>query len=63
MAEERRWCTGRRASEYFSIPYKTLLLLRAQGRLPAGSSLRLGRALRFDIQAIEAGAGLRGGKR
>jgi hypothetical protein len=53
-----RWCTGKEASEYFQLPYRTLLTLRAAGRLPAGSTLRLGRALRFDVVVIEAGLAL-----
>jgi len=50
---ERRWLTIREAAEYFSISAKTLYSLAARSRLPAGSTLRLGRQIRFDIQTIE----------
>jgi len=57
-APERRWYTGREASEILRIKYKTLLTLAGRGMLPKGSTLRLGRAIRFSVEAIEAGAGL-----
>ena len=55
----KRWCSIREAAAYFSIPAGTLYSLNGRGRLPKGSVLRLGRALRFDIQAIENGAAIK----
>ena len=56
MNERRRWSTVKEAAAHFQMPRRTLYSLVARGRLPAGSVLRLGRQLRFDITAIEAGA-------
>lgn len=54
---EKRYLTVAEAGRYFSISPKTLYSLAARGRLPV---LKLGRAIRIDIAAIEAG--LEGGK-
>ena len=62
MTEPRRWYTGHEASEILRVKYKTLLTLAGRGVLPKGSTLRLGRAIRFSVEAIEAGAGMRGKK-
>jgi len=55
---ERRWFSAAEASVYFSKPKKSFYSLAARNLLPAGSVIKLGRELRFDIAAIEAGAAL-----
>ena len=56
MSPERRWFTAAEASAYFSKPAKSFYSLAARKLLPPGSVIKLGRELRFDIAAIEAGA-------
>ncbi len=51
----RKWVSIEEAASFFSIPKKTIYSLAARGRLPAGSTMKLGRALRLDLSAIEAG--------
>jgi len=53
----RRWLTIAEASEYFALSRKTLYSLAARGRLPANSVLRLGRQIRINVKAVEAGIG------
>lgn len=54
----RRWFTAAELSAYFSKPKKSFYSLAARNLLPVGSVIKLGRELRFDIAAIEAGAAL-----
>jgi hypothetical protein len=63
-----RWVSVGVASEFFSLPRKTLYSLLARGRLPAGSTLRVGRLLRFNLEKLAAGLvvgtpGRKGGER
>jgi hypothetical protein len=51
----RKWVAVDVAAEWFSIPQKTLYSLAARGRLPDGSIIKLGRAIRFNLAAIEDG--------
>lgn len=53
--EPRRWLRVDDAAERLSLPKKTLYSLAARGRLPEGSIMKIGRAIRFDIVAIETG--------
>jgi excisionase family DNA binding protein len=50
----RRWVTASEAAEYFKISAKTLYSLVGRRRLPPGSFIKIGRALRFDLAKIEA---------
>jgi excisionase family DNA binding protein len=63
MPIERRWLSVHEAGLYFGLNAKTIYSLAARKRLPAGSVLRLGRQLRIDVSAIEAGAELKRGQR
>lgn len=47
------WRSIPSAAEYFRTKPKTLYSLAARGRLPEGSVLRLGRAIRLNIEIIE----------
>lgn len=58
----RRWYSIPEAASYFDMKVKTLYSLAARGRLPKGSVLRLGRAIRIDVTAIESAAGGQGRK-
>jgi hypothetical protein len=53
---ERKWVSCREAGEFFGIPAKTFYSLVARGRLPAGSVLKIGRAIRINISVIEQAA-------
>jgi hypothetical protein len=50
-----KWVKAAEAATYFSIPPKTLYSLAGRHLLPPGRTLRLGRGLRFNLEAIEAG--------
>jgi excisionase family DNA binding protein len=63
MAEMKRWLTIREAAAFFSIPPRTLYSLIGRGLLPAGGVLRLGRQIRINVEAIEASAALKSGRR
>ncbi len=53
----RKWLTIAEASKYFALKSpKTLYSLAARDRLPKGSILRLGRQIRIDVAAVEAGS-------
>lgn len=54
MTEQKRWLRIGEAAKYFDINPKTLYSLIARHRLPPGSVIRLGKAIRIDIAAIEA---------
>ena len=54
---ERRWVSVGEASAYFGINRKTLYSLAARGLLPPGAVLKLGRAIRINLSAIEEAAG------
>ncbi len=59
--EPRRWYSIPVAAEYFGMKSpKTLYSLAARGRLPEGSVLKIGRQIRLNIAAIEAGTVLSG---
>lgn len=59
--ETRRWLRVDEAADRLALPKKTLYSLAARGRLPEGSFMKIGRAIRFDILAIETGlAGSKG---
>jgi len=49
----RRWVSVSEAGEYFGIKPKTLYSLVGRGLLPKGAVLRLGRAVRIDVNAVE----------
>ena len=53
----RRWVSVKDASEYLSLNPKTLYSLAARGLLPPGAVLKLGRAIRINLSAIEEAAG------
>ena len=53
--EPRRWLRVDEAANRLALPKKTLYSLAARGRLPEGSIMKIGRAIRFDILAIENG--------
>lgn len=53
---ERKWFSIPEAAQYFDMKAKTLYSLAARGYLPQGAILRLGRAIRIDVKAIEAEA-------
>lgn len=55
MTAPRKWVEIAQAADFLSIKKSTLYSLAARGRLPAGSIMRIGRALRFNLEAIEAG--------
>lgn len=55
MNAPRRWCTVRQAGEIFQVSPKTIFSLIGRGRLPAEAVLRIGRQIRLDVAAIEAG--------
>jgi len=59
---ERRWVSIDEISKYFSLPKKTLYSLAARKRLPVGSTIRIGRTIRFDVLLIEAGLSVDGGR-
>lgn len=52
--EDRRWVSVRQAEAYFNLPPTTLYSLIGRRRLPAAAILRLGRAIRVDVRAIES---------
>ena len=49
-----KWVDADRAAEYFGISRQTLYNRKCSGALPAGTYLKFGRALRFDIIALQA---------
>ena len=49
-----RWVDADRTAEYFGISRQTLYNRKCSGALPAGTYLKFGRALRFDIVALQA---------
>lgn len=53
--EPRRWLRVDEAADRLALSKKTLYSLAARGRLPDGSILKIGKAIRFDIIAIETG--------
>ncbi|MCX6575324.1 MAG: helix-turn-helix domain-containing protein [Candidatus Aminicenantes bacterium] len=53
VTEAHRWLTPAQAADFFQISQKTLYSLASRKRLPEGSVLRLGRALRFNLERIE----------
>ncbi|MBN2241148.1 MAG: helix-turn-helix domain-containing protein [Acidobacteria bacterium] len=55
MNTPRRWLTVRQAGELFQVSPKTLFSLIGRGRLPAEAVLRIGRQIRLDVAALEAG--------
>jgi len=50
---QKRWFSVSEAAEYFAFSTKTLYSLIGRGRLPRGSVLRIGRAIRIDVHKIE----------
>ena len=59
----RRWLSIKEVAQYFGLKSpKTLYMLVGKGKLPTGSVLRIGRQIRVDIAAIEAGAAIKGRK-
>jgi len=55
--ETRRWFSIPAAAEYFGLKSaKTLYSLIGRDRLPKGAVLRIGRQIRLNVAAIEAGA-------
>jgi excisionase family DNA binding protein len=57
---ERRWYAIDETADRLRLCRGTVYSLASRGRFPAGSVLRLGRQLRFDIAAIEAGLAVDG---
>jgi hypothetical protein len=60
MSPERRWYSVAEAAAHFQLMPKTLYSLIGRDRLPVGAILRIGRAIRIDVKAIEADAALSG---
>ena len=54
---ERHWATISEAAEYFHLSAKTLYSLAARKLLPEDAVLKIGRAVRINIDAVEAGGG------
>lgn len=52
----RHWVSVSEAADYFRIPIKTMYSLIARDKLPGGKGavLRFGRAIRIDVNAVEA---------
>jgi excisionase family DNA binding protein len=61
MRPDKNWLTAEQASVFFQISKKTLYSLAARKRLPEGSFIKLGRAVRFNLERIE-GTFNRGGE-
>ena len=59
---ERRWFTVEEAAEHFRMSPKTFYSISARKRLPPGVTIRIGRAIRFDIAALEAGLSVEGAR-
>jgi excisionase family DNA binding protein len=57
---EKTWRSIAAAAQYFGLKSATLYSLIGRGRLPAGAVLRIGRQIRLNVAAIEAGMMLSG---
>jgi len=60
MSEPKKWLSVVEAGQYFGLRPKTLYDLAGRGRLPEGSVLRIGRAVRLDVRRLEAEAFVKG---
>jgi excisionase family DNA binding protein len=50
-----RWVSVAVAADFLSLPKKSVYSLLARGRLPAGSTLRVGRSIRVSLEKLAAG--------